>query len=132
MKSLFASLFDMKGLLYWRTIMLKIAPYAREESRKTGSTPDQFKAGIALVKEALRSLDRINHSVIAVTQHDDFAPWLRLKWKMGRAATFRVIVELRGDDALLHAVIPRTSSTYDEVEALWKKYRRKISHITTV
>ncbi|MEL6525418.1 MAG: hypothetical protein AAFQ07_06870 [Chloroflexota bacterium] len=112
--------------------MLKIAPYAREVSRKTGSTPDQFRAGIALVKEALRSLDRINHSVIAVTRHDNYAPWLRLKWKVGRAATFRVIVELRGDDVMLHAIMPRTSSTYDDVEALWKKYRRNIRQVASV
>jgi hypothetical protein len=118
--------FRSKGVLYWSFIMLKIADYAREESRKAGATRAQFKAGITLVKEALHTLDRIDYAEIEVTKHPDFAVWLRLKWSVGQAASFRAIVELQGDAAILHVVLPRTSSTYDEVEALWKKHRTQL------
>ena len=118
--------FKQKGVLYWSFIMLKIADYAREESRKAGATRAQFKAGIALVKEALCTLDRIDYADIEATKHPDFAVWLRLKWSVGQAASFRAIVELQGDNAILHVVLPRTSSTYDEVEALWKQHRTKL------
>ncbi|MEO1666690.1 MAG: hypothetical protein AAFU54_18780 [Chloroflexota bacterium] len=106
--------------------MFKIASYAREESRKTGCTKEMFRAGVKLVEEAIQSMNRIDHAEIAVTQHPDFAPWMRLKWKMGKSATFRVIVELQEEEVLIHLVVPRTHRTYDEVEALWKQHRTKL------
>jgi hypothetical protein len=103
--------------------MFTIAAYCQEESRKAGTTTAQYKAAIQLIREALHDMRRIDANPIAVTQHKKYRVWWRLKLKNAPAVTYRASVEIAEDGVLLHLVLPRTSSTYAEVEKLWKAHR---------
>lgn len=106
--------------------MLIIATHCQEESRKAGTSDNQYRAAVQLVKEAMSDMRRIDHREIAVTQHTKYRGWKRLKLRNAPSVTYRSIVEVDKDKVTLHVVLPRSSSTYDEVEALWKVNRSLI------
>lgn len=103
--------------------MFIIAEYCKEESRKAGTSDNQYKSAVQLVKEAMTDMSRIDHLDIAVTQHKKYRGWKRLKLRNAPAVTYRAIVEVTETEVILHVVLPRSSATYDEVEALWKAHR---------
>jgi hypothetical protein len=107
--------------------MLTIAVHCKDESRKAGATDAQYKAGIQLVKEALADMSRVDARQIEVTKHESYRVWWRLKMKNAPAVSYRVIVEITGQEVIVHVVLPRSSSTYDEVEKLWKTHRKSTS-----
>lgn len=106
--------------------MLIIAPYCKEESRKAGTSNNQYKSAVQLVREAMTDMSRIDHREIAVTQHKKYRSWMRLKLRNAPAVTYRAILEVDEDKVTLHVVLPRSSSTYDEVEELWKTNRTQL------
>lgn len=106
--------------------MLKIAEYCQGESRKAGTTDSQYKAAVKLVRDAIYDMSRVDECQIEVTQHDKYRVWWRLKLKNAPAVSYRAIVEISTEGVLLHVVLSRSSSTYDEVEKLWKTYRAEL------
>lgn len=106
--------------------MFSIAEYCQAESRKAGTNDAQYKSAIQLVKEALVDMKRIDAREIEVTKHPNYRVWWRLKLKNAPAITYRAIVEIAEDGVTLHLVLPRSSSTYDEVEKLWKTHRTEL------
>ena len=107
--------------------MLIIAPYCQEESRKAGTSDNQYRSAVQLVKEALTDMSRIDHDEIQVTQHKKYRVWWRLKLKNAPAVSYRAIVEISKEEVIVHVVLARRSSTYDEVEKLWKAHRTELS-----
>ncbi len=107
--------------------MLIIAPHCKEESRKAGTSNNQYKSAIKLVEEAMSDMSRIDHREIEVTKHENYRSWIRLKLKNAPAVSYRIIVEITGQEVIVHVVLPRSSSTYDEVESLWKTHRQSTS-----
>ncbi|MGB7341612.1 MAG: hypothetical protein WBC91_22135, partial [Phototrophicaceae bacterium] len=103
--------------------MLIVTEYCREESRKAGTSENQYKAAIALVHEAMYSTRRVDVVDIEVTNHPDYDPWRRLKLKGTPAVSYRAIIEITKTDVIVHVVLPRSSTTYDEVKALWLEHR---------
>lgn len=105
--------------------MLVIAEYCEEESRNAGTNDNQYKAALTLVEEAMNDISRIDVLEIEVTKDEIYRSWWRLKLKNAPAATYRAIVEIEATQVTLHVVLPRGSRTYNEVKALWEKYRSK-------
>ena len=103
-----------------------VQPYCEEESTKTGCTENQYKAGIALVKQAIYDMSNVDAREIAVTANTEYRSWYRLKVKNAPASEYRAIIEITETDALIHVILPRSSRTYAEVEKLWKKHRTLI------
>jgi len=112
--------------------MFTIASYCQEASHKAGTTAIQYKAAIQLVREALADMSRIDARQIEVTKHKTYRVWWRLKLKHAPAISYRAIVEIAKDGVILQLVLPRSSSTYDEVEKLWKANRTELPSHTAV
>jgi hypothetical protein len=106
-------------------VMLVIAEYCETESRTAGTSDNQYKAALKLVEEAMNDMSRIDALEIEVTKDEIYRAWWRLKLKNAPAATYRAIIEIEQKQVTLHVVLPRGSRTYNEVKALWEKYRSK-------
>jgi len=111
------------------TIAVVFAPHFEEESKRLGATPTHISAGRRLAQLYAEENELAEIKDIEVTRHPKFYPWQRLKEKR---FTVRVIVEQIIDDQgnetiTVHCALPRWSDTYDEVKALWKKYRTRIT-----
>jgi hypothetical protein len=103
--------------------MLIIPEYSPDESKSAGTTDIQYKAALALVKEAINDMSRIDALEIEVTKDEIYRSWWRLKLKNAPASSYRAIVEITTENVILHVVLPRGSRTYNEVEKLWKEHR---------
>lgn len=102
---------------------LVFASYCETLSMRNGTSKTQYAAGVKLIKLAMNDIDRVDVRTIAQTSHDKFRAWHRVKLKNAPAGSYRVIVEIANGVVTVHAILPRTSDTYDIVEALWKKRR---------
>jgi hypothetical protein len=110
-------------------IIVKEAAYFEEVSKRFGATLESIKAGrrmVELVLEAREDLVRVD--LVDQTITEGYRSWQRIK---GPKFSVRTITESWTDpngDAiiLIHAVIPRDSNTYNEVEELWKQHRQRI------
>jgi len=100
-----------------------IADHCEAVSTQNGTTKAQYNAGIQLVREAMRSLERVDAQEIAATCHPKYYWWHRLKLKNAPRVSYRAIVEIAHGVVTIHAVLPRDNDTYDTVRALWKKHR---------
>jgi hypothetical protein len=107
--------------------MFTIATHCPKVSRKAGTSDAQYKSAIQLVKEALADMSRIDAREIEVSKHPNYRVWWRLKLKHAPAVSYRAIVEIAQNEVTLHLVLPRSSSTYDQVEKLWKTHRTQLS-----
>jgi hypothetical protein len=106
-----------------RLIMLKIAQYCRAESRKAGTSPNQYKAAMKLVEEAMRDTQRVDVRPIEVTKDAHYGVWMRLKLKNAPAVSYRAIIEITDQEVIVQVILPRSSATYDEVRKLWQQHR---------
>ena len=101
-------------------IPFSVALHCKEELRLQGTTDKQYASALHLVKHS----DTLGHvldvSAIEVTKHTKYREWYRVKVQ---GASFRAIIESTATKVTLHLVLPRSSSTYDEVEALWLQHR---------
>jgi hypothetical protein len=110
-------------------IMFEIATYCERQSRLAGTTDHQYRAAVKLVEEALGDMRRVDAREIAVTKQDGYRVWWRLKLKGAPSTQYRAIVEIRETDVVLHAVLPRCSSTYETVRKLWWQHRRRVAAV---
>ena len=106
--------------------MLQVASYCEKQSRLAGTTNNQYRAAVKLVQEALRDMGRVDAREIEVTKQTGYRVWWRLKLKNAPSIQYRAIVEIRESDVVLHAVLPRCSSTYDVVRQLWRQHRSRL------
>jgi hypothetical protein len=102
--------------------VIQQAPYCRSESEAAGTNDEQFRAGIRLVELAIQADPNVEFVVIETTKHKDFSPWVRIKGKKGQIRAIAEIIS--SEEVLIHVILPRDSHTYEDVEALWKQYRR--------
>lgn len=105
------------------------AAHYESESKAQGATPENMKAARSLVQAALDGRDDIvSYELVRNTASEpEYRPWIRVRdIKSG----IRVIIEIHQEDdddiVLMHAVLPRDSHTYDEIEKLWRQYRSKL------
>lgn len=104
-------------------IDIREAPYCREESKRAGTNDAQYKAGLRLVELAVEGDANVEFMVIEATKHDLYFPWVRMKARKG---TVRAIAEVvSSSEIVIHLILARDTHTYDDVEALWKQYRRQ-------
>ena len=106
--------------------MFKIAEYCQVESRKAGVTVAQYKSAIQLAREAMSDMSRVDVRQIEVTKHESYRVWWRLKLKNAPSVSYRAIIEITATEVIVQLVMPRRSSTYTEVEKLWKVHRSQL------
>ena len=113
--------------------MLKIAPYCRVESHKAGTSPNQYKAAMKLLQEAMQDTRRVDVRPIEVTRDAKYGIWMRLKLKHAPAVSYRAIIEITHQEVIVHVILPRRSATYDDVRQLWLQQRTRLtSHPASV
>ncbi len=107
-------------------VIVKKAPHFDEESSKLGATPENIKSAESAIELALAGRkDLVSVMDIKVTQQDpNYRHWRRIKvLKSGVRVVFEAWLENEDIIVFIHCVVPKASWTYDEVEALWQKYR---------
>ncbi len=110
---------------------LEYPPHFEDESKALGASADQIRAGKRLAELYAENDPLVDAKEVAVTaQNPKFRPWLRLKSERMTVRTVieRVVDVSTSDETIVvHAVLPRWSETYDEIKALWKKYRSRVT-----
>jgi hypothetical protein len=107
-----------------RNSSCSLLPPTAAKNRPTPAPPQQYKAALALVNEAMFTRKHVDIREIEATKDPVYQVWHRVKLKNAPAVTYRAIIEIvPGQSVTLHAVLPKHSRTYEEAHALWLKYR---------
>jgi hypothetical protein len=105
-------------------MQIEYAPHFEEESRTQGCNSAIIRAGQRVAELYADDDDRVDVREVEQTKTPKFRSWYRLKI---HGQQIRVAVELVAEDTVLvHAVLPRYTDTYDEIQALWKKHRTQL------
>ena len=106
------------------------APHFEAESKALGATADNIRAGTRLMELVAEKSSLISVEMIQATNtNPHFRPWQRVKAERSAIrVVFEATSDVSGDDVfLVHVVAPRFSDTYEEIKALWKQYRTRIT-----